>query len=148
MTEQARLLNEEKLRFIQERLQKAATMLDSKSVLAGFDGFIDSIVKVIASQAEDGSLVYFNTIEEFGAYISEKKVRVLASKRRNCFNGLAAICPLWLMPWRKWALKLIVSVPWAYLIFLPFLRRCILTVTCIVLLTRASLQPLNLLMAR
>ena len=94
MTEHSRLLIEEKLSSIQERLQNAPAILGSKSVLAGFDGFIDSIVKVIASQDEDGGPVYFNTIEEFGDYISGKKGSGFSLETEELFQKLGGNMPI------------------------------------------------------
>jgi len=87
-------MKEEKLKLIQERLQNARGILDSKSILAGLDGFIDSIVKVIASQAADGSLVYFNTIEAFGTYISGKKGSGFSLETEELFQRLGGNMPI------------------------------------------------------
>lgn len=45
--------------------------LAGKTVTAGFDGFIDNIVKVIKNKTNDGN-IYFENINEFGAYITQK----------------------------------------------------------------------------
>jgi hypothetical protein len=62
----------DKLKQIHERLLSAPALLDSKKVSAGFDGFVDSIVKVVNHKAEGEPAVYFKTIDEFGKYISGK----------------------------------------------------------------------------
>jgi sugar/nucleoside kinase (ribokinase family) len=41
-----------------------------KKVLAGFDGFIDSIARPVKQSGGEESPFYFRTIEEFGAYIA------------------------------------------------------------------------------
>lgn len=87
-------MKDEQLMLIQERLQNALTILDSKSVLAGLDGFIDSIVKVIASQTAEGTAIYFNTIEEFGTYISEKKGSGFSLETEELFQRLGGNMPI------------------------------------------------------
>ncbi len=45
--------------------------LEQKKVFAGFDGFIDTIVKpVLTSGGDSGNMDYFKTIDEFGRFIS------------------------------------------------------------------------------
>lgn len=62
----------DKLLLIQNRLQSAAETLATKKVAAGFDGFVDAIVKVVNTKTEDGDIAFFQTIKEFGDYISGK----------------------------------------------------------------------------
>jgi hypothetical protein len=45
----------------------------TKKITAGFDGFIDSIVKIIRNKQKDKPSSLFKKIGEFGVYISEKK---------------------------------------------------------------------------
>ena len=40
---------------------------------AGFDGFVDTVVKVIKSKPEQKPFVLFNWVKEFGNYILEKE---------------------------------------------------------------------------
>ena len=60
------------LKLIQQRLENAAPLLISKKVSAGLDGFVDAIVKIVNYKTEDGVPAYFQTIAEFGAYITSK----------------------------------------------------------------------------
>ncbi|MEO7216053.1 hypothetical protein [Mucilaginibacter sp.] len=60
------------LLLIQECLQGAPAILATKKVVAGFDSFVDSIVKVVNNKNEDGSTEHFQTIKQFGDYISTK----------------------------------------------------------------------------
>ena len=62
----------DKLLLIQEHLQNAPAILASKKIAAGFDGFVDSIVKVVNNKTEDGETEHFQTIKQFGDYISAK----------------------------------------------------------------------------
>jgi hypothetical protein len=62
----------DKLLLIQERVQSAASTLATKKVAAGFDGFVDSIVKVVNTKTERGDTEHFQTIKQFGDYISAK----------------------------------------------------------------------------
>lgn len=58
-------------KIILDRLAEAPAILSSKKVAAGFDGFVDSIVKVVNYKAGDQT-VYFDTIKEFGEYVTGK----------------------------------------------------------------------------
>lgn len=62
----------DKLKQIYKKLQDAPILLANKKVAAGFDGFVDSIVKVVNYKTERDTPVYFRTIDEFGRYISGK----------------------------------------------------------------------------
>ncbi|MFD0764311.1 hypothetical protein ACFQZI_05570 [Mucilaginibacter lutimaris] len=53
-------------------LHNAPALLADKKVAAGFDGFVDSIVKVVNYKSEDEGTVFFKNISEFGGYISGK----------------------------------------------------------------------------
>ncbi|MEO6719906.1 MAG: PfkB family carbohydrate kinase [Ferruginibacter sp.] len=53
-------------------LKNSGAMLSSKIVTAGFDGFIDTIVKAIRDKQPEQPPALFNTIKEFGAYITAK----------------------------------------------------------------------------
>lgn len=46
---------------------------DGKEVTAGFDGFVDSIVRVIRSVDNKNSYTYFQEIAEFGEYLIDKE---------------------------------------------------------------------------
>lgn len=62
-----------KLTQILENLESASVLLAGKKVCAGFDGCIDSVVKVIKSKTEEGESIFFELIDQFGNYISGKK---------------------------------------------------------------------------
>jgi hypothetical protein len=62
----------EKLKQIKDKLQNAPALLASKKVAAGFDGFVDSIVRVVKFKTEVNGPVFFSTIKEFGNYIAGK----------------------------------------------------------------------------
>jgi hypothetical protein len=68
-----RLDRKANLRLLSELLQNAQSTLASKRILAGFDGFVDSIVKVVNYKNEGHDPVFFHTVEEFGNYIAGKK---------------------------------------------------------------------------
>ncbi|MDQ6480522.1 hypothetical protein [Dyadobacter sp. LHD-138] len=50
-------------------------VLISKKISLGFDGCIDSIVKIVKKQNADGSQLYFEDITDFGNYIVQKANR-------------------------------------------------------------------------
>lgn len=53
-------------------LQTQSALLKTKRVTAGFDGFVDTIARVIKGR-QGTRTSYFQTIEEFGKYVLEKK---------------------------------------------------------------------------
>jgi sugar/nucleoside kinase (ribokinase family) len=53
-------------------IKKNRSLIAGKKITAGFDGFIDSIVKIIKDKQEQKSTSLFKKIKEFGAYITEK----------------------------------------------------------------------------
>lgn len=50
----------------------AEEKIGSKNIVAGFDGFVDSIVKVIKSKKKSGMTSFFKTKKEFAKYILDK----------------------------------------------------------------------------
>lgn len=56
-----------------EVLEKSQAILADKKVTAGFDGFVDTIVKVIKEKKENKPPVYFKTTKQFGNYITDKQ---------------------------------------------------------------------------
>jgi len=64
--------------YLTARLREAAPLLTAKKVMAGFDGFVDSIVRVVNQKGERGDTTtapthYFQTLGEFGQYILDKQ---------------------------------------------------------------------------
>ena len=54
-------------------IANSADGLKEKRVTTGFDGFIDTIVKIIKEKDEHKGTTVFGTIKEFGEYINEKQ---------------------------------------------------------------------------
>jgi len=54
-------------------LKNNRSVIEQKKITAGFDGFIDSIVKIIRNKQKGKPSSLFKKIGEFGVYISEKK---------------------------------------------------------------------------
>lgn len=52
-------------------------LIPTKMVVAGFDGFIDSVVKPIRSHGHESN-IFFDTIGEFGTYITGKQAKSCA----------------------------------------------------------------------
>lgn len=55
-----------------ETLQKRFHSLPNKTVTLGFDGFIDSLVRVVLNKDHQQPTSYFESIQSFGNYIVEK----------------------------------------------------------------------------
>ena len=55
-----------------DALRVGGPTLNQKKVTAGFDGFVDTIVRIIKTTKENGDTTLFKTKKEFGKYILEK----------------------------------------------------------------------------
>jgi hypothetical protein len=53
-------------------LQQGKATLSQKKVTAGFDGFVDTIVRIIKEKKTGRPPAYFKTIQQFGNYINDK----------------------------------------------------------------------------
>jgi hypothetical protein len=53
-------------------LEKCKTPV-SKTVTTGFDGFVDTVVRILKQKDDAATPVFFKTIDEFGTYIVEKQ---------------------------------------------------------------------------
>lgn len=63
----------EKIASLIDVIKEKGSLLNTKKITAGFDGFVDTIVKIIKNKHEVKEPDLFHTIEEFGSYILEKK---------------------------------------------------------------------------
>jgi hypothetical protein len=81
-------LMDDKLSLLLERLRICGFELSRKQIMAGFDGFIDSIQKVILSQSENQQPEYFKTIQDFGQYISAKNAGGLSLETEEIVNKI------------------------------------------------------------
>jgi sugar/nucleoside kinase (ribokinase family) len=52
--------------------EEGSASLAGKKVTAGFDGFVDTIVRIIKDKDEDQKSSYFKNIKQFGKYIADK----------------------------------------------------------------------------
>ena len=73
------------------RLAQRRQELAQKQVVAGFDGFIDSIQKVILHYPENLPAEYFKTVGEFGQYISDKKTGGLSLETEEITKKIAQL---------------------------------------------------------
>ena len=63
---------EKKARLI-NAIQNSKAVLQSKKITAGFDGFIDTIARIIREKQDHQAPSLFITIKQFGEYILEKQ---------------------------------------------------------------------------
>lgn len=68
-----KILTTERKAQLLQAIEQGASTLHAKTVTAGFDGFIDTIVKIIKEKDEQKDTTVFGTIKEFGEYIIEKQ---------------------------------------------------------------------------
>lgn len=61
------------IKRIIKQIQDAEFTLQGKQVTIGFDGFIDSIVRVVKDRKDQDNFTTFNDMGEFGNYIVSKK---------------------------------------------------------------------------
>ncbi|TSD66264.1 hypothetical protein FFF34_002350 [Inquilinus sp. KBS0705] len=83
----------DQLKQIQKCLQNADSLLATKKVAAGFDGFIDAIVKVVNYKTDKGA-VFFKTIAEFGNYITAKSGSGFSLESEELMQKLGGNMPI------------------------------------------------------
>ena len=84
----------QKLLQIRDLLQSAPGILAHRKIAAGFDGFVDSIVKVVNNKTEDGRVEYFSTIKSFGDYIAGKSGSGFSLESDELFQKLGGNMPI------------------------------------------------------
>lgn len=62
----------EKINDLIAAIKNKQEVLSSKKVTAGFDGFVDTIVRIIKNKEDKNGPEFFNTTNDFGTYIKEK----------------------------------------------------------------------------
>ena len=76
------------------RVAQRREELSQKQVVAGFDGFIDSIQKVILNYPENQQPEYFKTVGEFGNYISGKQTGGLSLETEEIVKKIGGNVPI------------------------------------------------------
>lgn len=76
------------------RLAQRRYELGQKQVVAGFDGFIDSIQKVILRYPEKKPAEYFKTVGDFGQYISDKQTGGLSLETEEITKKIGGNVPI------------------------------------------------------
>ncbi|MBD1391504.1 carbohydrate kinase family protein [Mucilaginibacter glaciei] len=84
----------DKIQQIKQTLKTAPATLANKKVAAGFDGFVDSIVKVVNYKSDQEGTVYFNDIKEFGNYISAKSGSGFSLESEELLQKLGGNMPI------------------------------------------------------
>ena len=82
------------LKQIQELLEKNSALLSQKTVAAGFDGFVDTVIRVIKTKSEANEPEYFKEIKEFGNYIAEKDGISFSLETDELFQKLGGNMPI------------------------------------------------------
>lgn len=85
---------QENLDLLKSLLEQNNPLLPSKVVTAGFDGFVDSIMRVIIQKNKVETPVYFRTIEEFGNYISGKSASGFSLETEETDKKLGGNMPI------------------------------------------------------
>ena len=62
-----------KITYLINILKNKCAALTQRTVTSGFDGFVDTITKIIRDKPEQKPAIFFKTIKEFGNYILEKE---------------------------------------------------------------------------
>jgi len=86
--------NREKINYLFTHIKNNETILQSKKATAGFDGFIDTIVRVIKTKKKQEPSILFNTIKEFGDYILEKQGASFSLETEQPVNKIGGNMPL------------------------------------------------------
>jgi hypothetical protein len=77
-----------------ESLKLQLSGLNSKKIVTGFDGFIDSIQKVILTQNHGKGVEYFKTMEDFGVYVTRKKAGGISLEAVETVKKLGGNAPI------------------------------------------------------
>lgn len=77
-----------------QHLRSNQHVLSAKQVVTGFDGFIDSIQKVIFRSKTEGEPEYFETVQSFGNYIAGKGTGGLSLETEELFEKLGGNAPI------------------------------------------------------
>ncbi len=83
-----------KISYLTEAIKKNEAALTAKKATAGFDGFVDTIVKIIKNKEEQKPPSLFNTIREFGNYIIEKKGTSFSLELKELSSRLGGNMPI------------------------------------------------------
>ena len=73
-------------------LEENKSVLPQKKITAGFDGFVDTIVRIIKEKKPGKDPSFFKTIKQFGNYINDKSGASLVSKLTRSAAASAVIC--------------------------------------------------------
>lgn len=77
-----------------ETLQQEGQTLASKKVTAGFDGFVDTILRVIRTKEDHQSPILFKEVREFGEYIVERAGKSFGLELEEIITKLGGNMPL------------------------------------------------------
>src|SRR5688572_32363554 len=66
------ILDSEKKASLINAIKSGKAVLQEKTITAGFDGFIDTIARIIKKKQEHNPPDFFSTIKQFGEYITDK----------------------------------------------------------------------------
>src|SRR5690349_3834751 len=77
-----------------ETLQRKGQTLTAKKVTAGFDGFVDTILRVIRTKEDNQAPVMFKEVREFGEYIAERAGKSFGLEMEEIITKLGGNMPL------------------------------------------------------
>ena len=75
-------------------IQNNAIQLATKKATAGFDGFVDTIVRVIKNKEENKEPEFFNTINDYGTYITAKSGSSFSLEYKEIHTKLGGNMPI------------------------------------------------------
>lgn len=77
------------------QLEKATEKKEAFSVFAGFDGFVDTLVKPIRSSGMDGELEFFDGIADFGSYLRTKAGKSCSLELHRIVEKIGGNAPIY-----------------------------------------------------
>lgn len=83
-----------KLQEVIKRLKQDAGLLESKIASIGFDGFLDSIMRVVKSKDSMGNSIFFQGIAEFGYHIIEKQNKSCSIELKEIITKMGGNTPI------------------------------------------------------
>jgi hypothetical protein len=82
------------LQHLIDRLQTQRTELAAARVAAGFDGFVDTLLRIIKTKENSDEAVYFREVKEFGTYITEREGRSFSLETEEIIAKLGGNMPI------------------------------------------------------
>ena len=83
-----------KIQKLMDEINEKADVLKEKKATIGFDGFIDSISKVLKTKRNKEEYSFFEDLSEFGSYISNKNGKSCTMELKEQIKKMGGNIPI------------------------------------------------------